>query len=218
MYIKQAKGYQVWIDVEQIYGSSLATMAEAVENASVFLMCVTEKYYLSPNCRLEAEYAVRLQKPIIPLIMQQDYMPLGWLGIIIGGKIYYKYTGGKQAFDYQTFSNMTKEINRYIDDAPIAKPIKPRPPNCSSLLNNKNLSSDNGSASASSFSTSSSSNDTMKPNSIKTVISNKPGTLIFFCFYKSMSWKFKFYLLLVLEWSNREVKQWIMSLGFSSWM
>lgn len=32
-------------------------MAEAVENASVFLMCVSEKYYLSPNCRLEAEYA-----------------------------------------------------------------------------------------------------------------------------------------------------------------
>ncbi len=59
-------------------------MAEAVENSSVFLMCVSEKYYLSPNCRLEAEYAIRLQKPIIPLIMQEDYMPLGWLGIIIG--------------------------------------------------------------------------------------------------------------------------------------
>ena len=59
-------------------------MAEAVEQASVFLMCVSEKYYLSPNCRLEAEYAIKLQKPIIPLIMQEDYMPLGWLGIIIG--------------------------------------------------------------------------------------------------------------------------------------
>jgi hypothetical protein len=39
----KAKGYQVWIDVEQIYGSSLESMASAVENASVFLMCVSEK-------------------------------------------------------------------------------------------------------------------------------------------------------------------------------
>lgn len=73
----KSRGFLVWIDVEQIYGSTLATMAEAVENSAVFLMCVSEKYYQSPNCRLEAEYAVRLQKPIIPLIMQADYMPLG---------------------------------------------------------------------------------------------------------------------------------------------
>lgn len=73
----KSRGFNVWIDVEQIYGSTLATMAEAVENSAVFLMCVSEKYYQSPNCRLEAEYAVRLQKPIIPLIMQADYMPLG---------------------------------------------------------------------------------------------------------------------------------------------
>lgn len=114
----KARGFSVWIDVEQIYGSTLATMADAVENAAVFLMCVSEKYYQSPNCRLEAEYAVRLQKPIIPLIMQADYMPLGWLGIIIGGKIYYKFaaaSGLKLNFE-QVFGNMLKEINRYFDE------------------------------------------------------------------------------------------------------
>ena len=70
-------------------------MAEAIENASVVLLCVSEKYYLSPNSRLEAEYALKLQKPIIPLIMQQDYTPVGWLGAIIGQlnieKISFKY-------------------------------------------------------------------------------------------------------------------------------
>jgi len=88
-------------------------MAEAVENSSVFLMCVSEKYYQSPNCRLEAEYAVRLQKPIIPLIMQSDYMPLGWLGIIIGSKIYYKFCGDQLSFD-QKFPSLLKEINSYV--------------------------------------------------------------------------------------------------------
>lgn len=80
----KSRGHQVWIEVDQIYGSSLSSMAEAIENASVVLMCVSEKYYLSPSCRLEAEYAVKLQKPIIPLIMQQDFTPVGWLGAIIG--------------------------------------------------------------------------------------------------------------------------------------
>ena len=46
------RGLKVWIDIEQIQGSAVQSMAEAVENASVFLMCMTENYYQSPNCRL----------------------------------------------------------------------------------------------------------------------------------------------------------------------
>ena len=78
----------------------------SIENSSVFLMCVSEKYYQSPNCRLEAEYAVRLQKPIIPIIMQSDYMPLGWLGIIIGSKIYYKFCGDQLSFDQKFIAKL----------------------------------------------------------------------------------------------------------------
>lgn len=71
-------GYIIWIDVENIAGSSLESMAEAIEKSFCILMGMTEKYKLSPNCRLEAEYAVQLNKPIIPLILQQGYKPNGW--------------------------------------------------------------------------------------------------------------------------------------------
>ncbi len=95
-------------------------MAEAVENSSVFLMCVSEKYYMSPNCRLEAEYAVRQRKPIVPLLMQSDYMPTGWLGIIMGDKIYYKFSSlGRTFFD--SFESMLKEVNRYVNTPSIVK-------------------------------------------------------------------------------------------------
>ena len=47
----QADGYKIWIDVEQMGGSTLEAMAEAVENAMVVLVCASEKYKLSPNCR-----------------------------------------------------------------------------------------------------------------------------------------------------------------------
>ena len=37
----QASGYRVWMDLEQMKGSTLEAMAEAVENASVVLVCLT---------------------------------------------------------------------------------------------------------------------------------------------------------------------------------
>ena len=52
-------------------------MANAVENSYCVLVCMSEKYKMSPNCRLEAEYSVQLNKPIIPLILQNNYKPDG---------------------------------------------------------------------------------------------------------------------------------------------
>ena len=49
--------FKVWIDVEQIHGSSLDSMAKAVEDAEIVLICVTEKYRQSINCQSEAQYA-----------------------------------------------------------------------------------------------------------------------------------------------------------------
>lgn len=84
----QANGYRVWMDLEQMGGSTLETMAKAVENASVILVCVSQRYKESPNCRSEAEYAYQLRKDIIPLMMERNYRPDGWLGMIVGTKLW----------------------------------------------------------------------------------------------------------------------------------
>ena len=84
----QASGYRVWMDLEQMGGSTLEAMAKAVENSSVVLVCVSHQYKESPNCRSEAEYAYQLRKDIIPLMMQQNYKPDGWLGMIVGTKLW----------------------------------------------------------------------------------------------------------------------------------
>jgi hypothetical protein len=52
--------YKVWIDVEDIHGSSLESMSNAIEQSVCVLMCMTEKYKQSVNCRAEAEYAFQL--------------------------------------------------------------------------------------------------------------------------------------------------------------
>lgn len=47
----QSQGYKVWMDIDEMGGSTLESMARAVENASVVLMGVSQKYKESPNCR-----------------------------------------------------------------------------------------------------------------------------------------------------------------------
>lgn len=84
----RSAGFNVWIDVEKIEGSTLQSMASAVENCAVFVMAVSRKYFESPNCRSEAEYAYQLRKQIIPLMMERRFQPRGWLGIIMGTKLW----------------------------------------------------------------------------------------------------------------------------------
>eukprot|EP00160_Parvularia_atlantis_P021087 Unigene8997_Nuclearia_a/m.27534 Unigene8997_Nuclearia_a/g.27534 ORF Unigene8997_Nuclearia_a/g.27534 Unigene8997_Nuclearia_a/m.27534 type:complete len:501 (+) Unigene8997_Nuclearia_a:45-1547(+) len=83
----QRAGYTVWIDVEQMRGSTLEAMAKAVEDASVILVCASRLYLESPNCRSEADYAFSKRKDIVPLIVEKSFKPVGWLGMIIGTRL-----------------------------------------------------------------------------------------------------------------------------------
>jgi len=86
------RGFNVWLDVEQMSGSTLEAMAHAVEQAVVVLVCYSKKYKESAACRTEAEYAFTLKKPIIPLKMEKDYVPDGWLGALLGSKLYHEFS------------------------------------------------------------------------------------------------------------------------------
>ncbi len=146
-------GYKVWIDVEQIHGSSLESMANAIEESAAVLMCMTEKYKLSSNCRLEAEYSTNLNKPIVPLILQKDYRPDGWfgfffdfffhyqfilnkfcrLGLILGSKMFVNF----KKYDFEEcIRRLKSELNHIIKKSPVienkasmptsAAPIEPK--------------------------------------------------------------------------------------------
>jgi len=84
----KSSGYNVWIDVQNMEGSILAAMANAVEQAKVVVVAMSEKYKNSNNCRTEAEYAYKLKKPIVPLLLERNYKPDGWLGALLGLSLY----------------------------------------------------------------------------------------------------------------------------------
>ena len=56
----QADGYKAWMDIDDMGGCTLESMAKAVENASVVLVCVSQKYKESPNCRSGKLYNIKL--------------------------------------------------------------------------------------------------------------------------------------------------------------
>ncbi|CAF3573202.1 unnamed protein product [Rotaria sordida] len=84
----KALRYSVWLDVDNLNGGVLESMARAVEDSSIVLICMNEQYKQSYYCRLEAEYTTELRKPCIPCLMQPRFRPYGWLGIIKGAKIH----------------------------------------------------------------------------------------------------------------------------------
>ncbi|KAK7469454.1 hypothetical protein BaRGS_00036520 [Batillaria attramentaria] len=85
-------GFTVWMDIDNMEGSLAQSMADAVDGSFAVVMCMSEKYKLSPACRQEASYAFDKRKEIIPLKMQKDFTLDGWLGLIVAGKLYFDFS------------------------------------------------------------------------------------------------------------------------------
>ena len=63
-------------------------MAEAVENSEFVIMCMSDAYKQSTYCQAEAEYAFNCKRRLLPLIMRRGYRPDGWLGFLVGSRLY----------------------------------------------------------------------------------------------------------------------------------
>jgi hypothetical protein len=109
------QGFKVWIDLDNMYGPgkmvlyillelilfgflAMNAMADAVENSEFVIMCMSDSYKQSTYCQAEAEYAFNCKRRLIPLVMRQGYKPDGWLGFMIGSRIYVDF--GR--FDFET--------------------------------------------------------------------------------------------------------------------
>eukprot|EP01050_Picozoa_sp_SAG11_P011513 SAG11_NODE_1224_length_5481_cov_3.755853_2_plen_91_part_00 len=74
-------------------GSTVDAMALAVEGACVMLMGVSREYKESTNCRLEAQYAMQREVEAVPLMLSEGYQADGWLGFMIGTRLWFGFYG-----------------------------------------------------------------------------------------------------------------------------
>lgn len=104
------RGYHTWMDVDKMSGSTLEAMALAVEGAAAVLCCVSKKYKESQACRTEAEYAFQMRKKIVPVLMEANYKPTGWLGALLGTKLYFDMS------DRRMIPDRTSKLCRELGD------------------------------------------------------------------------------------------------------
>ncbi|XP_039255053.2 uncharacterized protein LOC120331936 isoform X1 [Styela clava] len=141
-YLRQ-KGYEVWMDVEKMQDSILSAMAEAIENAAIVLVAMTETYKNSNPCRTEAEYAYRREVAVLPLLLQSEYVADGWLGAMVGTKLYVDLSGG---FHEKKFAEVAQQISGIVSSSKILEhnPVLAKPVNASTLSTQSNDGGGNG--------------------------------------------------------------------------
>ncbi|CAK8692291.1 unnamed protein product [Clavelina lepadiformis] len=141
-------GLKTWVDVDKMQGSILEEMAHAVENAGVVVIAMNEDYKNSNSCRTEAEYAYKLRKPIIPLLLNPGYDPDGWLGALLGTKLYVDLSSENDCegkFPDVVNMIMSKMSSEYdLSQTPVSLTVTDSPESCPSdnqLLNVRSLKS-----------------------------------------------------------------------------
>jgi hypothetical protein len=119
-------GFRVWIDRDQMHGSTMIAMADAIENSEMILICMSDAYKQSVYCQSEAHYAFEKQRYLIPLVMKLRYKPDGWLGIIVSGKLYIDFAKNEFNLGYEKLKTEIKQYrqNNTTSSIKIAKEIE----------------------------------------------------------------------------------------------
>ncbi len=110
----QQRKYDVWFDLDMMKGNILTAMSEGVDGAAVVLFGVSLAYKESGNCHLEAQYAHTSQVDMVPLMMQKNYTAKGWLGILLGSRLYYPFFEETEHEDQATFEKRVDALAREL--------------------------------------------------------------------------------------------------------
>ena len=130
------KRFEVWVDFSYLHTDDFwEEIGEAIEKADVVLFLMSIDYQNSKSCRQEVMYAKdSLKKRFIPIFVQKEFVPTGWLGVRIVGPQHVRF--GKRSFD-ETIKELIKLImdDKKSPETPAKKPpptsvtnTKPVPP------------------------------------------------------------------------------------------
>ena len=73
---------------ESSSNSYIDSISSMIETASCVLLCCSLRYKESPEIRTEVEYALDLGKTLIPVVIEENYRPDGWLASYIGSETF----------------------------------------------------------------------------------------------------------------------------------
>jgi hypothetical protein len=117
-------------------GSTVSAMADAIDNAAVVIFAVSEPYKESANCRMELNYALNSKRDLLPLMVQANFVPKGWLGLILGTRLWHGFFGAvletEEAFEI-AMNGVVRELGARgrggeTSGAPAPAVLPPPPP------------------------------------------------------------------------------------------
>lgn len=119
--------FKIWLDQKEMYGSTMERMAEGVEHSEFLIICMSSTYANSSACQSEATYAKTIKRLLIPIQLEENFTPRGWLGIIVTDCHRVSFT--KQSFD-DAYRELVEQISRHrqsIQKVPTIKTVAPGP-------------------------------------------------------------------------------------------
>ncbi len=116
-------GQDVWFDDALSGGQEWwDTILSQMEEADVFIMIITSHYMASDACRREYQYAISLDRNIIPVVLGKD-LDLSLLPPLISKLQMVDYSSG----DKSSVFSLNRAINSLPDKIPLPDPMPSRP-------------------------------------------------------------------------------------------
>ena len=89
-YLSKA-GFSVWMNTDVVGANLNEQIAEAVDGVKLVILCISEHYETSAICKKEYTYVDKIQKPFIPVYVQNNFRATRGkvLDFNIGDTLYY---------------------------------------------------------------------------------------------------------------------------------
>ncbi|XP_054770128.2 uncharacterized protein LOC129277962 [Lytechinus pictus] len=117
-------GFPCWMDIGQMGGGDqlFAKISQGMRTSKVVLCMVTEKYSNSENCNKEVNLANLLNKPIIPILIDQtQWPPQGAMSMLFAQLLYIQfynnkeYVRGEKFWEDAKFSELLGQISYHAN-------------------------------------------------------------------------------------------------------
>ncbi|CAF2412789.1 unnamed protein product [Rotaria sp. Silwood2] len=105
------EGYNIWFERNNSHGKTIETQAEAIDNSTLVILCVSNSYKRDNQCQAVARYAFNCKQFILPLIVRKGYTIGGWLNVITNK---YKPINFVVSNFKVASSLLIQEINRHV--------------------------------------------------------------------------------------------------------
>ena len=111
-------------------GSRKESMATAIESSKVILVLFSDSYQKSVNCQLELKYAISCAKPIIFIIVEQNFEIANWIIEIID--LNYKF----EVYSVQDLGTMSHKVPKLLRIAKAIRDVGAAQPNNKDAIEN----------------------------------------------------------------------------------